>query len=246
MGNVVRKRVAGRNKTGAAAGSAPASKHYQEILREALEQERRRVARELHDGVNQLLASVQFRLQILDERWAGREEFSWREVLKCKVLIEKALQEVRRISRNLRPSELDELGLFPALRSLCQEFADRTGIAAELFFPDKPLKFSAEAELNLYRIAQEALSNIEKHSKASKVTVRAEQQEDCFAVSIRDDGRGFKPQAVARRRKSPGMGLLDMKERAGFLGGSCVWKSTAGRGTELLIQVPLAALKARK
>ncbi len=142
------------------------------LIREAQETERRRVARELHDSVNQMLASAKFRIEVVEEKLQARNPVAWRETLKTKALLERAMNEVRRISRNLRPSELDDLGLVPAVRSLCREFSERTGLPVELDLKELPDQFSKATELDLYRILQEALNNIEKHARATRVSLK--------------------------------------------------------------------------
>ena len=223
------------------------SDHSRDLLRlilQAQEAERRRVARELHDSVNQILSSVQFRLQVMEEKLAGQDESNWREALKAKALLEKAMQEVRRISHNLRPSELDDLGLEPAVRSLCREFSDRTGMAIAVSARDLPRNLGNDVELNLYRIIQEALTNIEKHAGARKVEVILAQKDSCLEATIRDDGRGFAlAQTQANKPNKPGMGLVDMRERAAFLGGACTWQSAPRQGAEIRVQIPLPPAK---
>ena len=212
------------------------------LIRQAQEVERRRVARELHDSVNQILASVKFRIQSMEEKLPQRDQKVSQETLKAKVLLEKAMQEVRRISHNLRPSELDDLGLAPALRSLCHEFGERTAMNVELSLSRVPKNLPAEVELNLYRIIQEALNNIAKHSQATRVELRLARNGSAIRASIRDNGRGFDTQFVrTKKSKKAGIGLVDMRERAAFAGGAFTIKSAPGTGTELEIEVPFHA-----
>ena len=152
------------------------------------------------------------------------------------------MQEVRRISRNLRPSELDDLGLAPAIRSLCGEFGQRTSVAIDLSFFELPKSLPSEIELNLYRIIQEALGNIEKHSQATQVTLRFSREHFGIKAIIRDNGRGFDPHlARAKTTKAPGMGLVDMKERVALIGGTWTLKSAPGEGMELVVRIPLSS-----
>jgi two-component system sensor histidine kinase UhpB len=210
------------------------------LIREAQEAERRRVARELHDSVIQILSSVKFRLQTVEERLIDEDQGAWRDTLKAKAHLEKAIQEVRRISRNLRPSELDDLGLAPAVRSLCSEFSERTGVKVELAILNLPQSIPDDIELNLYRIIQESLGNIEKHSSATRVSIRLAREGPILRATIGDNGRGFDPAAPRGKKSKPrGMGLVDMQERAGLLGGSCQLRSTPGSGTEILVEMPL-------
>jgi len=210
------------------------------LIVEAQETERRRVARELHDSVNQVLSSVKFRIESMEERLQRRDETIWREALKAKYLLDKAIQEVIRISRNLRPSELDDLGLAPAIRSLCQEFAERTGLRITHAFDQVPEHCGKEVELALYRIVQEALNNIEKHARAKAVELRVACEGTVLRTSIRDDGVGFDAQALsARKADQNGMGFIDMKERAAYVGGTCAVTSAPERGTEIHVILPL-------
>ena len=218
-------------------------RHLPKLIREAQESERRRVARELHDSVIQILSSVKFRLQAIEEKLSTTDEATWRDTLKAKAALEKAIGEVRRISRNLRPSELDDLGLAPALRSLCSEFGERTGMDVSLTMNRLPQAIPDDIELNLYRIIQEALGNIEKHSRATHVSLRLARQASKLCAAIADNGCGFDPLAPrSRRNKTGGMGLVDMRERAALLGGHCQLRSVPGEGTEILVEMPLKSV----
>lgn len=213
------------------------------LIQEARETERRRVARELHDSVNQMLASAKFRLEAVADQLADQAASPWREVLKTKALLEKAINEVRRISHNLRPSELDDLGLVPAVRSLCREFEERTGLPVELDLKALPEKWSPTTELDLYRIIQEALTNVEKHARASQVAIQALRRRHWLHLQVRDNGGGFDPATAGfHHRDRPGMGLMDMRERASFIGAEWHVKSAPGAGTEILIRLPLSSL----
>jgi two-component system sensor histidine kinase UhpB len=208
------------------------------LIREAQETERRRVSRELHDSVIQILSSVKFRLQVVEEKLIDKDQAAWRDALKAKAHLEKAIQEVRRISRNLRPSELDDLGLVPAVRSLCSEYSERTGVAIDLSTARIPQAIPDDIELNLYRIIQEALGNIEKHAGATEISLRLAREGSHLRVSIRDNGHGFDPAAPYKKSKLPGMGLVDMRERASLLAGRCEIHSLPGTGTEIVIEMP--------
>jgi PAS domain S-box-containing protein len=204
----------------------------------AQEQERRRVARELHDGVNQLLSSSKFRLHAVEQTISNRDKSLGRKVKLAKQLVDKAITEVRAISRNLRPSELDDLGLTAALRSLCDDFERRTELAVKLesSLPDGTL--SNTTELTLYRISQEALNNIEKHAGATQVSIHIARNQKVATLVIRDNGRGFDPGRV-RRTKTSGWGLENMRERASYAGGEMTVKSVPEKGTEIVLQIPI-------
>jgi two-component system sensor histidine kinase UhpB len=214
------------------------------LIREAQEAERRRVARELHDSVNQILSSVKFRLLTVEEKLSDLDEATRRDALKAMALLEKAMQEVRRISRNLRPSELDDLGLAPAIRSLCTEFQERTAVAVNLAITRLPKNLSGDLELNVYRIIQEALSNIEKHARATQVQLHLTSGRSGVRIIIQDNGRGFDP-SLARNKgaKKRCMGLVDIQERAAFAGGTFHLQTAPAQGTEIVVRIPLAAPK---
>lgn len=211
------------------------------LILDAQEAERSRVARELHDSVNQILSSAKFRLESLAERIAETESDTFREVLKTKEILAHAISEVRRISHNLRPSELDDLGLAAAIRTLAGEFSERTAIQLRLDLPDMGAELPDEVELNIYRILQEALTNVERHAHAHHVDVALNLKCRRLRVTVRDDGTGFVP-----GRTSPasdghsGVGLVDMRERAKNLGGRCEIHTELGHGTEVIVELPVA------
>jgi two-component system sensor histidine kinase UhpB len=210
------------------------------LIREAQESERRRVARELHDSVNQILSAVKFRLQTVEDRLEQSDESAWRESLKAKAHLDRAMQEVRRISRNLRPSELDDLGLVPAARTLCSEFGERTGIQLDFSSARVPEQLGQDTELNTYRILQEALGNIEKHARARHAKVELTRHGSHLRLLIQDNGDGFAAGARTKPRAAGhGMGLVDMRERATSVGGTFAVTSAPGRGTEILVEIPI-------
>ena len=237
--NALRKKAAEREKAAVEAKL----RELPRLILQAQESERRRVARELHDSVNQLLSSVKFRIQSLEARIPQPDNgLLHEEAAKTRALLDKAMLEVRRISRNLRPSELDDLGLAPALRSLCVEFGERTGIAVELTCPDQSEKLPAEIELSAYRIAQEALTNVEKHAAAQRVTVELDFDSVRLRLRLRDDGCGFVRNALGPAAgKHGGMGLMDIEERVRLVGGTCTVTSAPAAGTEVAIELPLHA-----
>ena len=204
----------------------------------AQEQERQRVARELHDGVNQLLSSGKYRLHSIKEHLARNDKALGKKVEEAQTIIEKAIAEIRLISRNLRPSELDDLGLAAAVRSLCEEFRERTGIMIETKIALGTLSLPKTVELTIYRIIQEALNNVEKHSGASEVSISLAPLPDGIALTICDNGRGFDIANVRKTEKS-GWGLDNMRERASYLGGRMAVKSVPQKGTEITLQIPL-------
>jgi signal transduction histidine kinase len=203
------------------------------------EAERGRVALELHDNISQLLCAVLAGWATLAKKLAARDKASRREVIKLSKMLGQTVDEVQRISRNLRPSVLDELGLVAALRSTCAEFADRTGVALRLDCKPLTARLPAEGELALYRILQKALENVERHARARHVNVCL--REHAFVeLTIHDDGIGFDADHHAARREGKhGLGLLSMHERAIYVGGAFKIKSVRGAGTKIEVLIPL-------
>jgi PAS domain S-box-containing protein len=206
---------------------------------EAQEGERKRVARELHDGVNQILASAKMRL-LKVESHLGELHPATREILsRCSQLLVEALEENRRIAHNLHPSELDELGLTTACRKLCADFASRTNLSVTCYFSRLAGRLVPVVELNLFRILQESLNNIERHAHARSVRVRITLHGPSLVLRIQDDGRGFDSKGGgARKRKWPGIGLSNMRERAASSGGLCEVVSAPKQGTTVTVRVP--------
>jgi two-component system NarL family sensor kinase len=211
-------------------------------LVQAQESERGRVALDLTDNITQSLVVILFRLQTLVDKLPASEWPSRGEVVKLSELLGQTADEVERISRNLRPSVLRNLGLIAALRAANREFAKRTGMRIKLACVKLSRPLPAEAKLALYRIFEEALRNVEKHAGARHVTVSLTQWGAFAQFAIKDDGTGFDPDRLpAKRREEDGFGLLRMRERAEFLGGVLTIKSARRAGTEVKVTVPLSA-----
>jgi len=147
---------------------------------------------------------------------------------------------VEHISRNLRPSVLDQLGLVAVLRTTTAEFADQTGLSVKLACGELASRLPADTELALYRILQEALENVRKHAHAGQVTVQLAKRDDLVLLAIKDDGIGFdlEPRSAGRERKGD-LGLLGMRERAASVGGALTVKSARRAGTEIEVCVPV-------
>jgi PAS domain S-box-containing protein len=208
---------------------------------QAQEAERGRVAVELHDNITQLLCAIVVRSQALADRISTSDGPSKREATILREMLGKATEEVERISRDLRPSVLDQLGLIAALRETSTGFANRTGVSLELALVRLTVRLPADAELTLYRILQEALRNVEAHSGASHVTVRLSKHGKSIQLSIHDDGIGFNTaEHPSRRRRNGRLGLLSMRERAAYVGGTVAVKSARRAGTKVEVRIPVA------
>jgi len=223
------------------------ARHNEQMLRalshrlvQAQEAERGRVALGLHDNITQLLCAILFRSQALAERLSARDGPAKREAIKLRVMLGKAAEEVERISRDLRPSVLDQLGLAAALRHVSQEFAKRTGVPVKLAFVRLTARMPVDAELALYRILQETLKNVERHARARHVVVSLSQQGAFARLAISDDGVGFhRDDRPAGRKETSGLGLLGMHERAAYVGGAFLVRSVRRSGTRVEVRIPL-------
>lgn len=206
---------------------------------QAQESERGRVALELHDNITQLLTALAFRSEALQKKLSSRAGPARREALALREMLGQTAIEVERISRNLRPSVLDQLGLDAVLRESCTEFAQRTGLMVKLAAEELPERLPADAELALYRIFQEALKNVEKHAHARRVTVDLTQPAGCVQLTIIDDGIGFDSNRRPSARKGVrGLGLLGMAERAAYVHATLTVKSGLRAGTEIVVCLP--------
>jgi PAS domain S-box-containing protein len=223
------------------------SRRTEELLRalthrvvQVQEAERERVAFELHDNITQLLCAVVFRSQTLVDALPARDGPSRKKAQKLRDMLGQIADEVVRISHNLGPGLLDDLGLVAVLREAKTEFADRTGVSVKLACMQLTARLPADTELAIYRILQEALRNVEKHANARHVTVRLRQQGAFIQLVINDDGVGFDADhPSARRKETGGLGLLSMRERANYVGGTLKIKSVCKAGTEIEALIPM-------
>jgi PAS domain S-box-containing protein len=208
---------------------------------QAQEAERGRVALELHDNITQMLCAGLFRSRALEANLPARGRAARKEALELSEMLGKAADEVERISRDLRPGPLDMLGLEGAVRASIAEFEERTGRTVSLACTQSEGRLPADIELALYRILQESLRNVEKFARARHVTVGLTQHDSFVQLLVKDDGVGFDPeQREARPRAKARLGLLGMRERAAYVGGTLEVKSGRRSGTEIDVRVPLA------
>jgi PAS domain S-box-containing protein len=209
---------------------------------DAQEAERGRVALELHDNITQHLCAILFRGQALAGQIPDRDGALKREVMKLQQMLSTTADEVERISRDLRPGVLEQLGLVEVVRATSTEFADRTGVSTKLVCAQLSVRPPADTELAIYRILQEALRNVEEHADARHVTVCLRQRGAFVQLVVKDDGAGFDPDHHPTARKGQGgLGLLGMRERASYAGGAVKIKSARRAGTEIEVRIPLPA-----
>lgn len=206
----------------------------------AQEEERQRVARELHDEMGQSLTSLLVGLKLVQESPSLDSARGQAEELR--ELAGKVLDNVRMLARELRPSVLDDMGLIAALDRYTREYAQRFGLAMDFQVVGlEGTRLPAPHETALYRIVQEALTNSAKYAHARNISVLLERRTDCVVAIIEDDGHGFAVDSfLSRRSDGQHLGLLGMKERAELLGGKLTIESAVGAGTAIFAQVPLA------
>lgn len=215
---------------------------------EVQEQERRRVASELHDGLGQTLTALKMRLEGLGGRAAVSPELA-AELGKTVDLASQALGEARRLAHLLRPQMLDDLGLYPALRWLGRTLGEWTGFEVRLDLvgdvpgvpPDGEGRLDPELETLAFRVVQEGLTNAMKHSGARQASVRVEHRDDGLRIEVTDSGRGFDPRAVLEASEAPaGFGLQGMRDRVELTGGRLELHSRPGEGARLVAELPSA------
>ncbi len=202
------------------------------IALEAQEEERARVARDLHDEVNQSLTALLLRLEAARER-APVELAA--ELAETKALANQAMQELLALARTLRPTALDDLGLRAALSALTDELGQKSGIGTSFEGTGELGSVPMDVQLVTYRVAQEALSNAAQHSEAERIRVRLDHDAEGIELSVSDDGQGFTFDQAAR-----GLGIGGMRERALLVGGEVAVESRPQIGTKVRLRVPIS------
>ena len=222
-----------------AARAAIAVDLSQQVSREALRQvveaqelERTRLARELHDETGQALTSILLGLKEVEQAVEGEQGRA--AVASLRELVVSTLQDVRRLAVELRPSALDDFGLVTAIERLADTYRQQAGVDVDLEASIGEERLPPEVETALYRIVQEALTNVSKHAGASRISIVVRRKGNSAAVVVEDDGRGFDAHA-----RSDGLGLPGMRERVALLGGRLIVESSSGSGTTLAVEVPI-------
>jgi two-component system, NarL family, sensor histidine kinase UhpB len=203
----------------------------------AQEEERRRLARDLHDEVNQALTAILLRLEALShDSPPDRVD----EVAELKRLVNQAMEELLNLARQLRPTALDDHGLMPAIEAQLKRFSARTGIEVRVSTEGEPEMLPDDVQTAVYRILQEALANVGRHAGATAVSVEMEVEDERLELHIRDDGVGFDPSSVGREAgdgPGAGLGLSGMAERARLAGGELDVRSAPGGGTTVTLRI---------
>ena len=205
----------------------------------AQEAERQRIARELHDATGQSLTAIALGLRGVETMLESNPPVAVEQVRELKSFSTDALGELRQIIADLRPSQLDDLGLVPALQWYVQEFEKRYAVRTEFVVEGTRSRLPPEYETVLFRITQEALSNVARHADASHASVELVINQAQVGMTIHDDGRGFDLEKTLRSDRRAGWGLLGIQERTLLLGGHYEIDSKPGRGTHIRVTVPL-------
>jgi signal transduction histidine kinase len=204
----------------------------------AQEEERKRLARELHDETSQQLTALAMQLEMLAPEL--RKPVNIARLDEARGLVSGMVDDLHRVIYDLRPSMLDDLGLLPAIRWFAERRLAPRGIAVRFEFPEAPLDLPPEARTAVYRVVQEALTNVERHAQAETVMVACSVGEDQLVIEVEDDGAGFDPEQMQQPRETgQGLGLLGMRERLSLLGGTCEVESQPGQGTRVVVTLPI-------
>jgi two-component system, NarL family, sensor histidine kinase UhpB len=213
---------------------------YAERQLGGVEEERRRIGRELHDETSQTLTATLVRLDLCDQALQDNDPAgAHAQVLNCKTLVAHTIDEIKLIVYDLRPVMLDDFGLVPTLRWYIQSHLQGVGPEIVTDFEEADLRLPGDIETALYRVAQEALANAVKHSDATKIHVRLVTKPGFVSLAIIDNGTGFDQDAALHGNGRLGVGLLSIKERVELAGGAVNIESAIGRGTRLYVVVPL-------
>ena len=221
------------------------SRRMQEHLRRlsheilfAQELERKRISRELHDEIGQTLTAINVKLATLKMEATVTTKDLKKKISSTQRLVERSMNTVHRFARELRPPLLDDLGLIPALHAHMKAFTRRTGVRVRFTTFAAVEKLNSDSRTVLYRVAQEAFTNITKHASASLVNVKIHRVKDSVRMEIHDNGKSFNVNRVLTARRIAGLGLLGMRERVEMVGGSFDVESEPGKGTTIRAQIP--------
>jgi len=211
-------------------------KNMSQQIIQAHEEEKKRVARELHDSIGQQLYSILIKLSVVS-RIKSKNETN-QNIQEIMQITENTMREINTISQSLRPEILDDLGFIPALKSFIESYKSTYNIEVDFDYVGDKVRLEPDIEINLYRICQEALTNVAKHTTANLVKLYIHVSDEEIVLKIKDDGLGFKVKHYLKSHKHKGMGLFSMQERAELLGGIFKINSKTGKGTKIEVRIP--------
>ena len=204
----------------------------------AQEEERKRISRELHDVIAQVLTSINVRLAVLKTESMANTSGLTKNITQTQRLVEKSVDIVHQFAYDLRPAVLDHLGLIPALDSFMTSFRKKTGIRVRLTVPAKVEELSSAKRTVLYRVVQEALANVVRHAHAGRVKVAIQRLPNAVGMDISDNGRGFEMSRVLLGGRCKRLGLIGIRERVEMVDGQFTVQSAPGRGTAIRVLIP--------
>ncbi|HEX30049.1 TPA: PAS domain-containing sensor histidine kinase, partial [Candidatus Poribacteria bacterium] len=210
---------------------------YANQISKAHEEERKRIARELHDDTIQIMVAISRRLDNLISEHSNMPEEMLKPLERVQRDIDESLIRIRRFVQDLRPPTLEYLGLLPALKELARQVQDQSDIEVGLEVKGSEWHFSPEEELLIYRVVQEAMRNVWKHSEATKAEIRIEFGDEKATVTVSDNGKGFEIKGDSEFLEAGKLGLMGMRERAHLLGGSLKIISQPNAGTEVILTI---------
>ncbi len=223
--------------------AAPGQSSIVRII-EAQENERQRLARQIHDGPAQSLTNLILQAEICERLFDNDPAQARVELGNLKNSVNATFQKIRGFIMTLRPMMLDDLGLMPTLKQYVQDFEEKSGISTNLTVLGRETRLPAHTEVTIFRVIQELLNNIQAHAHATNAQIALDFQETMVAITVEDDGSGFdvnELQGPAQQRK--GLGLHTIKERAEMLGGQVQIESRIGRGTRVRLEIPVTPAK---
>jgi PAS domain S-box-containing protein len=217
-------------------------RHLSHQVLQAQEEERKRISRELHDEIAQVLTAINLHLAKLKNEAAPNSKDFKRKIARTQRLVEKSVNIVHQFAGQLRPAVLDDLGLIPALHSYVKDFAKRTGLSIRFtsFTRDKAKQLDSAKRTVLYRVAQESLMNVARHAQASEVNMSIHKLRGVIHMEVKDNGKSFQVQAALPTGKKKRLGLLGMRERVEMVGGRFSVESSPGNGTTIRAEIPFA------
>jgi signal transduction histidine kinase len=229
------------------------SRQMQEQLRQlshqalqAQEEERKRISRELHDVIAQTLTGINVRLSLLQKENCTSTQELREKIAQTQQLVAQSVDTVHRFARDLRPAMLDDLGLIPALEAYLADFSKQTGLEVSLRADASVEELGSIPRTVLYRVAQEALTNVVRHARASRVEVSLQKNNGSYCMVITDNGQGFVRDNTSTAKSSNRLGLLGMRERVEIIGGTFCVDSVPGQHTTVLVEIPAGSNELRK
>ena len=214
-------------------------RHLSHQVLQAQEEERMRISRDLHDEIAQTLVGINVELATLTREAAGGPKGLQQKIAHAQQMVENSVEKVHQFARKLRPALLDDLGLIPALHAFMKSFTKRTGVRTSLTAVAAVERLDTAKRTVLFRVAQEALTNVGRHAQASRVEVIIQKLPEGICMRIKDDGKSFQVDRVLHGKGSKHLGLLGMRERLEMINGSFEIESTPGNGTTITAKIPL-------